>query len=754
MSKESPDAWPYFRDNPDKVVLGVRSGHAPSDLPPVRIFLGTEEAQYRAERIFFFSVEKVRDPSRVYEIHLMKNVAGFDRRRWRTGFTNYRYAIPDFAGGLGKAIYNDVDQIYLADPALLFDLGMEGHGYRAIDPSDTSVMLIDCARMLPMWNRAAASTGNKYSLLAKPRKTPGLWGPIDPHWNARDQEYAEGLTKCLHYTALHQQPWEPFPGGYSYHANPLGYLWHGLEREADEEGYQVFERETPSPGLRARLGSNAPRPDRRPGERPSAGAKALTARLGIGSCLAFRASGAAPLPLDSLAIGQVTAFEVRGNAGDWPPSDGDLVVAHDLLEVVPPADVGWLLDELFARARKAVYVTLDAAAADGLGSPDWWRRRIALSAARHPGVSWHADLVDPRAVVHPRGVLRMPVPGHARVLALQSGGPGDAAARRLADGLGWGCEVLRVAGHDPDPGRPAVPPSPDIVISPDSGTLEAARRIKNGADGQPRIVQLGRPDTRFAGIDLIVARPDDDLPIRENVLQTTGPLALPEASGSNGGWAEKLAGRPRPLVLAIVTGGRHPRVMPETVAAELGRKAAALAQQGTLLAVAERPEAEAAARTVAAAGGGELLAARPAELDLLIEAVDKLVLTTDQPERAASACLAGRELHLQPLPLWHDRHKALRPLVKLLRLASGGGTTYRGTPHQQHFIGRWLDALTVRGLRTPARDDTALFKSLVARGLARWLGEPPVVHNPRPPDDLPRAVERVRRLLSEEAVTG
>ena len=71
---------------------------APSPLPPVRIFLGTEEGQYRAERVFVWSILQVRDPARVYEIHLMKNLAGFDRRGWRTGFTCYRFAIPDFAG--------------------------------------------------------------------------------------------------------------------------------------------------------------------------------------------------------------------------------------------------------------------------------------------------------------------------------------------------------------------------------------------------------------------------------------------------------------------------------------------------------------------------------------------------------------------------------------------------------------------------------------------------------------------------------
>ena len=109
-----------LRDLPERVVLGVREGHQPSAEDPVRIFLGTQPEQHRAERIFIWSIEQVRDPSRVYEIYLMKSLRGFDQRGWTTGFTNYRFAIPHFAGRHGRAIYNDVDQIYLADPAELF----------------------------------------------------------------------------------------------------------------------------------------------------------------------------------------------------------------------------------------------------------------------------------------------------------------------------------------------------------------------------------------------------------------------------------------------------------------------------------------------------------------------------------------------------------------------------------------------------------------------------------------------------------
>ena len=71
---------------------------------------------------FVWSIERVRDPARDYEITLLRELPGFERRGWTTGFTNYRFAIPELCGGRGRAIYNDVDQIYRCDPAVLFDL--------------------------------------------------------------------------------------------------------------------------------------------------------------------------------------------------------------------------------------------------------------------------------------------------------------------------------------------------------------------------------------------------------------------------------------------------------------------------------------------------------------------------------------------------------------------------------------------------------------------------------------------------------
>ena len=235
---------PGGRSEIECIVLGVRDGISPSPKPPVQIFLGTEPAQYRAERVFLWSIEQTRDPSRMYKIYLMKELIGFDRSRWLTGFTNYRFAIPHFVCRqaedqqiIARAIYNDVDQVYLTDPAQLFDRDLGEHGFVSISDTDTSVMLMDCARMAEVWSLEQAQQERRKTLEARART---LRGVLDPAWNARDKEYEPGHSKILHYTTIHTQPWQPFPQRYAYQKNPVAQVWLDLERAADAAGYQVF----------------------------------------------------------------------------------------------------------------------------------------------------------------------------------------------------------------------------------------------------------------------------------------------------------------------------------------------------------------------------------------------------------------------------------------------------------------------------------------------------------------------------------
>ena len=747
----------------------------------MRIFLGTEEAQYRAERIFFYSIEQVRDPARTYEIYLMKNVRGFDRRRWRTGFTNYRYAIPDFAGRVGKAIYNDVDQIYLADPALLFDLEMGEHGYLAISASDTSVMLIDCERMWPIWNREVAATGSKHALLAKPKETPGLWGAVDPQWNARDQEYVEGLTKCLHYTALHQQPWQPFPNDYSYHPNPLAYIWHNLEQRADAEGYRVFTREQPSPELEARLGGNDP------GEAaavppPSEGATTMARALDVGRLLVVSVLDPDRIDASALGAAQRIAFRLRPGAA-WPEEPVDAVLAADLLERVPPADIPWLLDELFARARKLVLVEVRATAPEGLGSAAWWQLRLSEAAERFPGVSWHLDAVGAGTQLQGAGVRRVADPGAPVVwLLTDAAQPDSGQAIGLAEALGWPWETKRLvlkggsrlpallrgaslAGLDRALSSPLDAPWPGLVITSDAATVPIARWIRQQAGGSVRLVHLGRPNAPFEVFDLIVAGPDERLPIRPNVIHVTAPLAGMDRgalAAATEVWKARIGEQPRPWSALFLADVRFPFVLAVAEAAELGRLVGREAREagGSLLILADPGVGDGILAAVTGAAGQAAQVLRPAQGDTkaarvaLLGLADRAVVTSVDTETLAEASLMGRPTAVFQLRRWHEGKPVAEPLVKALTLLTGGGTSYRGTPHQQHVVGRLIDQATARGLLSLPRDPTALVRALVARGLVTRIGDDHVMARRKPLDDLRLAVERIRRLMSEQPQPG
>lgn len=227
---------------PEMLRMEVGAGIEPNGKPPVRIFLGTENAQFRAERVFVWSVLKVRDPARVYEIYIMKDIKGFDRTGWKTGFTHYRYAIPTWTASRGRAIYNDVDQIYLADPAELFDMEMNGAAVFGITRRETSVMLIDCEKMSQYWNLEEAQSGHKHKHFRELMLDNNLWGQMPPEWNARDDEFAADRSKCFHFTTLQTQPWQPFPDQIRYRPHPDGKVWFDLEQSADQAGFTVFTK--------------------------------------------------------------------------------------------------------------------------------------------------------------------------------------------------------------------------------------------------------------------------------------------------------------------------------------------------------------------------------------------------------------------------------------------------------------------------------------------------------------------------------
>ncbi|MDX1710735.1 MAG: ELM1/GtrOC1 family putative glycosyltransferase [Rhodovibrionaceae bacterium] len=771
-----------FRENPDVVVLPPREGVEPSEKPPVRIFLGTEDDQWRAERVFFYSIEEVRDPSRCYEIHLMKNISGFDRSKWRTGFTNYRFAIPDFAGREGRAIYNDVDQIYLADPARLFDLDLNGHGYLSVSAEDTSVMLLDCARMAEWWSREAASHAPKSKLIAEPARTQGLWGELDGGWNARDMEYFDGHSMLLHYTALHQQPWHPFPDVYSYHDHPLGEVWYRLERKADAEGYQIFDFDRPSPRFAQALRDAEPAA----APEPQASVRDFLASLQVRELCVLRLPRGDTGSQRMGALGDLQTTDLPVDRLDGQENACEAVAAFGVLEALPAEDVPWLLDAMFRQAKRGVYLSVRCGDPPGRESNidvrrarrplKWWRQQVAAAAARHPEVAWHMDALTPEGELHE---LRSEGLGGAPpcVWVLEGRRKGDnAQLHRLAEAMDWPFELKRLkfnklhllpnfllgpslANLRPEAREALQAPWPDVIVAAGKRSSGAARWIKQQSGGRTRIVHLGRPWTRLDAFDLLVTTPQYRLPARPNVLHNSLPLTpvseerLAKARAET---KESFDDLPRPLIAVLVGGDSWSYALDPATARKLGESASDMAREaGGSLLVTTSP------RT------------RPESADALFEAIDvphhahrfepdreanpyltylamadRIVVTGDSASMLSDAVATGCPVRVFPLPLRLHARLLASP-GRIAEHLAGRRKTYRGTPRQQGPLARFYDSIVDRGLLTPARDLEVLQRTLAQRGLIQPRSEGPRAHMTVPLHDLERAAERVRRVFSE-----
>jgi len=420
---------PGIRDMPELLAIDPGPGVTPSEKPPVRIFLGTEPMQHRAERVFVWSVLQHRDPARRYEIYLMKDLTGFERDHWKTGFTNYRYAIPDMAGKTGRAIYNDVDQIYLTDPAELFDMDMQGAGQLCITERETAVMLLDCEKMATIWHRPEAERGHKKTYFRdKVKAIPGMWRQLPGVWNSRDHEYKPGVSKVLHFTTLQMQPWRPFPKVLKYRENPDATVWFEMETAADEAGFTLFTEEKPSTRYKKLVEMYKSMHDEgwtqakwSPEEtfdgkslghhiQPIA---ALIRETGARTVLDYgsgKAKHYQPYPgevpesrfksLKEWGETKVTCYDPGYQPYAGPIEAAyDGVICTDVLEHIPEEDIPWVLDKLFAHARKFVYAVAACYPArkqlpDGQNAhctvlePRWWREQMEAAARRTPGVKW------------------------------------------------------------------------------------------------------------------------------------------------------------------------------------------------------------------------------------------------------------------------------------------------------------------------------------------------------------------------------
>ena len=809
MLRAEPYARPGTRTQLERVVLGVRAGVTPSEQPPVRIFVGTEPDQYRAERIFIWSIEQVRNPSRVYELYLMKDLAGFDRRGWLTGFTNYRFAIPHFAGGYGRAIYNDTDQIYLADPGDLFDTALGNCGFLSIHDHDTSVMLIDCERMASVWTLEAAQKRRRKQLEAEARAVPGLWGQLDPHWNARDDEYDPERSKLLHYTTIHAQPWQPFPQRFAYQHNPVGHVWFDLEQTANEAGYQVFQTQRPSAQYLAlcahiRDASTQPAPSAcslqatRNGqssdfqehiEKLSTTTQSRTLldySFGLGSSL-IRSPG----PL----VSRYNPAFAPQTPASCEAADG--VVCTDILDFLPDEDVPWMLEELFRHALRFVSVLVSAVPYEQhlpngsrlqgrTRTLPWWRAHLDSLSPRYPALQWHLTLQPPprrgRPVLRPSSVGgcsggnlgRQPV-----VWVLTSHKPGHTTqALGLADALGWPytTKMLRFRaqtnlhkrltgthratrfGLDTARSDSLTPPWPDLILTAGWRPARAARWIQRQSGGRTRLVVLGRKGSRLLHpTDVNVACAHFRLPPHPRRIETLAPLTRVSPERLQQGavqWRPLVQDAPQPWIMLLVGGATARYQFDPQIARKMGEEVRAFAARvnGTVFATTSRRTGQAATAALREGLGSShfVYTWQPDQQANpymgYLALADVLIVTGESESMLAEAATTDIPFYIYPLP---ERSNDIVRQCKewVLNQAQAKQLTARGSVRPQRGVSYLCARLIERGFVQPRRDLRALHETLVQRNIARFFG-PPVDLSPRPAlREFTTVAQHIRRLL-------
>ena len=782
MTKLGPVSFPI--EDLQRVRLGVRPGHEPSEKSPVRVFIGSEPAQYRPERVLVWSIEQVRDPSRVYEITLLRELPGFDRTGWTTSFTNYRFLIPHLTGALGRAIYNDEDQIYLSDPAELFDAEMGDHGYLAVSREDTSVMVIDCERMAPVWPMEACFRETKNQLLGRGRAVPGLFGSLGGEWNARDEEHRDGWTRCLHYTTLHTQPWRPFPERFIYYDHPQAELWFDLERGANAAGFQLSTRENPTPAyartlakLREAAGSSTSGSQEENRELPQtveAGLRRLVSRAGAHSLLEVVPGWPGGLEerrprWGSERLERIGLATLVADVPETHQADG--VVCLTGLDEVPPEDLPWVVDELARHAKRFVVARVRAVPArppsgrrgppaGSEGMPEWWQVLFEQAVARTPELHWEiafeGDPEFPAASISFRSGGAFLGPDLPKVWVLGGDRTEDTErAVRLAEELGWPTE--RKSLLQPDS---LEAPWPDLVISSGADGADASLRIRERACGRTRVVHLGIEGADpIASLDLSVVPGFAGLLSHPRRIQTAAPLPrTTEASRERAAarWKNRVEDLPSPRLGVLLGGDPARHGLSREGAGRLARGVRALAQARgfSILAMAGDGVSEGVFEAFQSGLRSAAFSVRRSDagddpLPAILGLADVLVVTGDGVEHLSEACATGKPVFIhRPDESRKSWLAALSDALSeaVVRRAQGRPRNRRGTTRPQQRLEHFCARLLAKGRVLPVPDLDRLHDALIERGLAQDLGmNRPDRVVPRMPDSA--IVDRIRSLL-------
>ncbi len=193
------------------------------------IYIGSAPDQYRAERVL---VDSIRGNSAQANITVMRSGEGM-WADWKnpgpTGFTLFRFAIPELRGFRGTGIYLDCDMLVLKDIAGLMEYARPGKWVQSDHRQGDCVSVIDCAvvkELTYQWPSIDDMKRGKYTKKQlREYLSPLIEKSVPDEWNSLDCH--DENTALVHYTELATQPWTE---GVVNHPNPdCVALWNAHE---------------------------------------------------------------------------------------------------------------------------------------------------------------------------------------------------------------------------------------------------------------------------------------------------------------------------------------------------------------------------------------------------------------------------------------------------------------------------------------------------------------------------------------------
>jgi hypothetical protein len=221
----------------------------------IKIFIGTDQRMGVAERALENSI-RAQTEEELEFTWMRAGDEGYewgpqpvvpytgDKKLWATGFSGFRYIVPELCNYEGRAIYLDTDMILMEDIFELWAWSLKKT--QAIAGSvGNEVMVFECEMFADAWwprDVRGCDIKDLATTLAIRKDS------LPPEWNVVDGKGFGYDTKLSHLSDMRTQPWKPWPERFDYPDHPSSEAVETFWKYADDEDYQAVRGDRPGTG--------------------------------------------------------------------------------------------------------------------------------------------------------------------------------------------------------------------------------------------------------------------------------------------------------------------------------------------------------------------------------------------------------------------------------------------------------------------------------------------------------------------------